>query len=74
MNVTQRFIDAVSRAWGNPNKVAEAGINETFSQQEYFGLDHDDQVANARRIGVLAGLTASQTQEAFIEGFKALAE
>ena len=66
---TEQFKQAVRRAWGNPRRVTEAGISETFNHPDVFGFDHDDQVNNAARIGVTAGLTASNGPEAFIEAF-----
>lgn len=74
MQVSDRFIQRVRDVWGDPEKVAQAGINETFEHEDCFGLDHDDQVDNAMRIGVLAGLTANQTPQTFIDGFEKLVE
>ncbi|NBS41774.1 hypothetical protein EBS80_03875 [bacterium] len=69
MNIDQRHVDAVKAAWGNPNKVAEAGLNLLWSLADKlsFGTDHDDQASNALRAGVVAGLTAGETPEIFIE-------
>lgn len=62
------FTQQVQQAWGNPVAVAEAGINETFRHDRNF--DHDDQVRDATKIGVMAGQTASQGPEAFVEAFQ----
>lgn len=72
MQLSAEFADDVKKAWGNPERVADVGIGETFAHEDKIGLDHDDQVENAKRIGILAGKTASQNPEAFIEGFIAL--
>lgn len=72
MNVpTQTFVEEVRSVWGKPNKVADAGIGETFRHPNVFGFDHDDQVDNAKRIGILVGKTAEKGSEAFIEAYTA---
>ncbi len=63
------FAHKVRLVWGNPERVADVGIDETFRHDDVFGFDHDDQVSNAKRIGVLAGKTAEKGPEAFVEGF-----
>jgi hypothetical protein len=72
MQLTEQFIKEVHEYWGDPDAVAEAAFYETLRQENYFGNDHDDQVSNARRTGVLAGLNANSTPEAFIELFRKL--
>lgn len=73
MELTDAFKEEVMRVWGNVFLVAEAGLNETFRQPNHFGLDHDDQVDNAKRIGVIAGMTHEINPEAFFREFKNLA-
>jgi hypothetical protein len=66
------FVDEVRKVWGNPKKVADAGLNETFRHEDAFDFDHGDQVNNARDIGILAGQTADKGPEAFITAFTQL--
>lgn len=73
MVLTQAFKDEVYRVWGNVFLVAEAGLNETFRQPNHFSLDHDDQIDNAKRIGVIAGMTHEINPEAFFREFQNLA-
>lgn len=69
MKIDQRHLDAVKAAWGNPDEVAKAGHDLLWSMAGKLsvGEDHDDQVSDAMRVGVIAGLTAGETPEAFVE-------
>jgi len=69
---TKGFGRLVSDAWGDPERVADVGINETFRHPDFSDFDRDDQVRDAMRIGVLAGTTASAGPKAFIARFTAL--
>ena len=65
------FTKKIKDAWGNPEKVADIGFDETFNHENVLGLDYDDEVRNAKRVGMLAGLTADKGPDAFIEGYTA---
>lgn len=69
---TQIFVEEVQRRWGDPVRVAEAGLDETFRHEDAFGQDHDDQVNNAVRIGIMAGETISRGPQAFVDAFVTL--
>jgi hypothetical protein len=68
---SEGFSDRVRVAWGNPEAVANIGIDETFKHEDHFGLDHDDQVNTATLIGIMAGQTAEKSPEEFIQAFTA---
>lgn len=64
-----QFVEAVHKAWGNPERVADAAIRETFEHDDRFGFDHDDQVQNAKQVGIIVGRTEKDGPAAFIEQF-----
>lgn len=66
---TACFLENVHSTWGNPSRVADAGLNEIWNHTAE--LDHDDQVECAKRIGIIAGTTAEKGPEAFIEAYTA---
>lgn len=68
MELTTTFYEQVREAWGNPRKVADAAFNELFRHDD-IGLDHDDQVDYAKKIGLLAGLMKERSLNEFIAAF-----
>jgi hypothetical protein len=62
------FAEKVRQVWGNPVDVVKLAISETFRFDRSF--DHDSQVLDAIMIGIMAGQTASQTPEVFINAFQ----
>lgn len=64
-----RFVEAVNKNWGNPDRVADAAINETFQHEDRFGFDHDDQVQNAKQVGILVGRCEEGDAAFFVEQF-----
>ena len=66
--VSFEFQRRVQQAWGNPVDVANVAIDEAF--QHGRSLDHDDQVRDAIKIGVLAGQMEKLMPQEFITAFK----
>lgn len=64
-----QFVEAVNKSWGNPERVADVGINETFRHEDRFGFDHDGQVQNAKQVGIIVGRTEKDGPDAFIRQF-----
>ena len=67
--LTRVFADKVHSVWGSPEKVADVAFSELFNHPNEIGLDYDDQVSYAKRVGVLAGTMKDSTPEEFIEAF-----
>ena len=62
------FETAISQAWGNPKKVADSAFAELFRQPEDMGLDYNDQILYAKKIGILAG--QAPDAQTFIQRFE----
>ena len=70
MEATSDFNDQIHQAWGNSRNVADAAFGELFRHGDEIGLDHDDQVSYAMRIGILAGELKDNNSEVFIQRFE----
>ena len=71
METSKDFRKRVKEVWGDPRRVAEAGINELYYHGNDLSLDHDDQVRYARDIGILAGELKTGDPEEFIRRYEA---
>lgn len=68
---TGNLLKQVTAAWGNPERVLEAGMNELFRHLDLFDMDLDDQVRYSGKLGVLAGrLAAEGSPEQFVQEFE----
>jgi hypothetical protein len=66
--LTFAFIDAVGKRWGDPEKVAEAALEE-IERQGGTPLEVDAQIKNALRVGIMAGSTRRDTPTDFLNVF-----
>ena len=71
MEVTSGLDDQIHQVWGDSRNVADVAFEELFRHGDKIGLDHDDQVSYAMRIGILAGELKDNDPEVFIQRFEA---
>lgn len=67
----QQFLERVRNAWGDSERVAQAGLDELWNASANWehGEDWDDQANDAMRVGILAGRHEGGTPEDFVSAF-----